>query len=143
MSDSTHKEKPEAPPSEDMGTALRRRVLPQDGRYAPDAYFFLYEALAYTQKLYDRHPDSDNEAERHVTGRELVEGIRLFAREQFGRLAPMVFRGWGIGATEDFGRMVFNLVEADMMSKTDTDTIQDFINVFDIGTAFDMPVELQ
>ena len=74
---------------------------------------------------------------------ELIEGIRDYATELFGPLAPTVFRNWGLTATQDFGDIVFNLVENDLLNKTDADRREDFANGFDFDTAFDGPVEVK
>ena len=105
-----------------------KQVVEADGRYALNAYRFVYEALDYTLKSLDR--------KGHVTGRELLEGIRDYAIEQFGGLAPMVFEGWGVRKTGDFGNIVFNLVEANLMGRSDSDTPADFADVYDFREAF-------
>ena len=97
-------------------------------RYRPEAYRFIYEALDYTMRHLGEH--------RHVTGRELCEGIRRFALDQFGMLAPDVFREWGISRTDDFGEIVFTLVENGLLGRTEQDTRDDFHNVFDFEKAF-------
>lgn len=99
-----------------------------DRRYARGAYLFIFEALEHTvRKLGVR---------RHVTGKELLEGIRQFSRRQFGPLAKTVFRRWGIQSTDDFGQVVFRLVEVGLLGKTETDSVEDFHQVFDFDTAF-------
>ena len=52
-----------------------------------------------------------------------------------GLLARTVFRMWGINRTDDFGELVFNLVEAGLMSKTDEDSRKDFHAVYDLDEA--------
>lgn len=127
----------------DLETAIRRQVLPDDARYAVSAYLFIYEGLAFTQKRLSRDAPSLGAEARHVTGQELVEGIRAYALEMFGPLAPTVFRSWGVERTQDFGEIVFNLVEHDLLGKTDTDQRRDFENGFDFDTAFDGPVRVK
>lgn len=105
-----------------------KKVVARDGRYALDAYRFVYEALDYTVKSLGR--------KGHVTGRELLEGIRDYALEQFGGLAPMVFAQWGVHRTDDFGNIVFNLVEANLMGRSETDSPEDFKGVYDFKEAF-------
>jgi len=103
-------------------------ICQRSTRYRPEAYRFIYEALDYTvQHLGQR---------RHVTGRELCDGIRGFALEQFGMMAPEVFREWGITRTDDFGEIVFALVENGLLGRTEQDTRDDFRAVFDFETAF-------
>jgi len=112
----------------DLGDAIRRRILTRDTRYPFEAYRFIYEALDHTiQRIGER---------RHVNGRELLDGIRDLARCRFGPLARMVFDCWHVRRTEDFGEIVFNLVEAGLLSKTDSDTREDFRGGFDFEEAF-------
>lgn len=141
----SHKESSKGELSEplDLHAAIHQRILANDQRYQINAYLFIYEALDYTQKAFGRNPASDDALERHVTGRELLEGIRRHAIEQFGPLAAAVFRNWGVNRTEDFGEIVFNLVEADLMGKTDSDTREDFANGYDFDQAFDVPVKIR
>ena len=112
-----------------------REILEKDSRYKPEAYQFLFEALDFTQKMLGLQ-DADTTAERHVSGQQLVEGIRRLALEQFGPLAVAVFNEWGIRGTADFGEIVFNLVENQLMSKTEQDQREDFHNAYDFEVAF-------
>jgi len=95
------------------------------------------EALTYTQKLFEKNLDSQTEEERHVTGQELCKGIRQFALEQFGYVAKAVLEEWGIYRTDDFGEMVYRLIQHQLMAKRDSDSIDDFHNVYDFHTAFE------
>jgi uncharacterized repeat protein (TIGR04138 family) len=74
----------------------------------------------------------------HVSGQELLEGVRLLAIEQFGCLAETVLATWGVHGTEDFGEIVFNLVEFDLMGKQESDTKEDFRSVYDFQEVFDV-----
>lgn len=114
-------------------------------RYHPEGYLFLVAALRRTQQNLGRSQRRDVDVpgqelfdERaHVSGQELLEGIRDIAQEQFGLLARVVFRGWGIHSTEDFGRMVFEMIERGEMRKTDSDQLSDFVDVYDFVDAFE------
>jgi uncharacterized repeat protein (TIGR04138 family) len=111
------------------------KVVQRDDRYAYEAYEFVFAALSYTQRALGRAPHSDElpaGAQFHVSGRELVEGIRSLALREFGLMARVVFRMWGIRNTGDFGEIVFNLVEEGLMSKSDNDNRADFQNVYDL-----------
>ena len=125
----------------DLDAAIREKVLSRDTRYELAAYFFIYEALAFTQKLLGRDDPKLDAAQRHVSGRELIEGIRQYAMQGFGPLAPTVFKSWGIRRTADFGEIVFNLVESDLLGKTDGDRREDFADGFDLDTAFEEPLQ--
>jgi uncharacterized repeat protein (TIGR04138 family) len=105
------------------------RIVRRDGRYGPQAYYFIFDALDYTIQRMRKV--------RHVTGKELLEGIRHYAIEHFGFLARTVLAEWGVTRTDDFGEIVFNLVEAGLLSRTDSDTKADFQGVYDFAEAFD------
>jgi len=132
---------PETPQARDLETEIRRRVLPRHPQYHFHAYTFIYEALAFTQKLLGRDAQSDAPERRHVTGQELLDGIRQYALQEFGILAPTVFRSWGVRSTRDFGEIVFNLVESGLMGKTDSDRLEDFDGGYDFDKAFDVQPE--
>lgn len=120
-------------------------VVQRDPRYAYEAYEFLFLALHHTQRMLGREPPQATEAETpppvdkrlHVSGRELLQGMLNLAQREFGLMARTVFRQWGIGSTDDVGEMVFNLVDAGLMSKTEEDTRGDFHAVYDLDQVLD------
>jgi len=103
-------------------------IVKRDPRYKIDAYNFLLEALNYTVRKLKQS--------RHVAGKELLEGIKQCLKEQFGPMAGTVLEHWGVNSTEDFGHIVFNLVDAKILSKTDQDSIEDFKNAYDLKKTF-------
>ncbi len=110
-------------------------VVRRDPRYAYEAYEFLYAALAHTEQLLGRTPRQPGEEpgpDHHVSGPQLLDGVRDLALREFGFMARTVFRLWGINRTDDFGEIVFNLVDAHLMSKTDNDSRADFHAVYDL-----------
>lgn len=114
------------------------QIAQRDGRYAYEAYEFLYDALDHTlSRLGKERPTAPGEpdAHHHVTGRELLEGVRELALKQFGLMARTVFRMWGIERTGDFGEIVFRLVEEGLMSKTEEDSLLDFQDAYDLDEA--------
>ncbi len=112
------------------------KICAQDTRYAPDAYFFIRESLDCTVKHLGRNK---NATKRHVTGKELTDGIRRHAIHQFGPMAKTVLKSWGVETTRDFGNIVFNLVNAELLGKTDEDKIEDFENGYSFDEAFVKP----
>ena len=98
-------------------------------RYKPEAYLF---AMAALQSTVSALPER-----RHISGQELLEGIRVYGLDQFGPLTRQVFEHWGITSTEDFGRIVFLLVDSKLLKKTDDDSLADFQDVYDFSEAFD------
>jgi uncharacterized repeat protein (TIGR04138 family) len=113
-----------------------RRIVERDPRYRREAYIFLREALEYTQKMMGR-PTA--EEIRHVSGRDLLEGIRRYALEQYGPMVPTVLNEWGIHKCEDVGEIVFNMVDFNLLAKTDTDTREDFKGVYEFDEVFAKP----
>ena len=113
-------------------------ICKMDSRYQPEAYAFLVEALDMTVKEILKETPGHG---RHVTGKELMEGLRTYALAEFGPMTCMVFSEWGVSATLDFGNIVFNLIEAGRLSKTETDTLEDFRDVFSFEEAFREPFE--
>ena len=114
------------------------QVLQRDPRYPYEAYEFVFAALSHTQKLLGRLPADDGSipaTQHHVSGRELVHGVRDLALREFGLMARIVLRMWGINRTADFGDIVFNLVEENLMSRSDQDSRADFQDVFDLDQA--------
>jgi uncharacterized repeat protein (TIGR04138 family) len=110
-------------------------IVAKDARYKRDAYLFVREALDFTQKITSR----EQREGLHVTGQELLAGIRDFALAQFGPMAMTVLEEWGITRCEDFGEIVFNMVENGLLAKTDSDSREDFHNAYDFDDAFRKP----
>ena len=107
----------------------------RDGRYSRAAYLFVYNALQHTVEKLGKA--SMPREQRHVSGRDLIYGISEYALDQFGPLTLTVFDHWGIRETRDFGEIVFNLVNDNLMSKTDDDRIEDFTDVFEFDVELD------
>ncbi len=117
--------------------AIRRR----DARYAPEAYGF----VAATLQAAAMHLPEERRADpvrRHLSGQELLEFAIRLAREEFGVMAPMVFREWGVLASRDVGRIVFDLVECGQLSALPEDSIEDFEGVDDLPALLGEGVEL-
>ena len=111
-------------------------ILAKDPRYQRDAYLFVKDALDHTQKLVVKN----NKGElRHVSGQELLGGVRDYALTQFGPMTAMVFEEWGIKRCEDFGEIVFNMVEIGLLGKTEKDSRDDFANGYTFEDAFRKP----
>ncbi|MEM0914232.1 MAG: Minf_1886 family protein [Planctomycetota bacterium] len=110
-----------------------------DSEYPLDAFVFVQRGLDFTVRHTHGEWDEDNDPEqesRHVSGRQLCHGLRDFAVDQYGLMARSVLGRWGIVRCEDFGRIVFEMVEAGLMRRTDEDSIEDFTGVFEFREAF-------
>lgn len=120
-------------------------VVRNDPRYAYEAYDFVFHAIQHTQRLMGREMPREGETvqhRHHVSGPELLEGIRQLALAEFGMMAKTVFRAWGLTTTDDWGNVVFNLIDAELMSRTDEDRRDDFHAVYDFDEALDYRITL-
>ena len=111
-------------------------IVASDSRYQREAYIFLRDALDFTTK---QQKKTKGTTVRHVSGPELLDGVRQYALKEFGPMVITVFDSWGIHSTEDVGHMVFNLIGAGIFGKTDEDSIEDFKAVYDFQEAFVKP----
>src|SRR5438046_2715343 len=111
-------------------------IVASDPRYQRDAYIFLRDALDFTTK---QQKKVKGVSVRHVTGPELLDGVRRYALKEFGPMVVTVFDSWGIHSCEDIGHMVFNLIDAGVFGKTEQDSIEDFKKVYDFEEAFVKP----
>jgi uncharacterized repeat protein (TIGR04138 family) len=112
------------------------QIVRKDTRYQKDAYRFVREALDHTQKVVTKN---GREPVRHVTGQELLEGIRTFALQHFGPMALTLLQEWGVRSGEDFGEIVFSMVEMNLLAKTQSDSRDDFKGGYDFVEAFRKP----
>ena len=119
-------------------------IMDRAGGFSPSCYPFIRDGLAHTVEMVhgadaataDLSPEDES---RHVNGQQLCYGLRDYGVERCGLLARDVLGRWGIRQTEDFGKIIFAMVEAGLMRKTDEDTLEDFRSVYDFEDAFDVP----
>ncbi|MFH1478761.1 MAG: Minf_1886 family protein [Candidatus Omnitrophota bacterium] len=105
------------------------KVLDKDKRYNPESYSFVMSALDYTVKKLEK--------KGHITGGELLDGLKEYSLEQFGPMARLVLECWGITKTDDFGEIVFNMIDAGILGMTEKDSKKDFECKYDFKEAFD------
>ncbi|MEE3001591.1 MAG: Minf_1886 family protein [Planctomycetota bacterium] len=115
-----------------------RAMVHAAGPYPLPAFNFVQEGLTFTSKqVFDvADPTSLQEMDRHVSGQELCMGLKNFALDQYGMMAPVVLERWNIKRTDDFGRIVFAMIDAELMSSSNDDTLDDFHAVFDFHDVF-------
>lgn len=100
------------------------------GVFKPEAYLFALEAIEQAMQK--------QETPQHITGEDLLDFIRQLGTDRYGPMAPDVFNSWGVRNTLDFGRIVFHLVDGDLLRKREEDTLMDFLDKFDFDEAFSM-----
>jgi uncharacterized repeat protein (TIGR04138 family) len=123
-------------PNRDFNEVIRT-IRKEDERYARGAYYFLRQALDFSLK--EMHKQGELDKNNHLSGQQLLEGIRLYAIDQYGPMARAVLEHWGIKKCRDFGNIVFNLVECRVLGKTDQDSPEDFNKGYNFKDAFDVP----
>ncbi len=114
------------------------QILQEDPRYTAEAYHFLREALDFTTKMLNK-PKSGGS--RHVSGQELLEGIRRYALQEYGVMSKTVLNTWGIFRCEDFWYLTSNLIKKGILGCTPEDSIRDFEHGYDFHEAFRIPFE--
>lgn len=111
-------------------------LLKAAGPYPIEAFCFVREGLNYTANRIHGADESMDELDRHISGQDLCLGLRDFAIERYGLLAPLVLNSWHIARTEDFGRIVYAMIDFELMSQTPDDSEEDFRAVYDFDEAF-------
>lgn len=104
-------------------------IVKKEKKYKKEAYEFLMQALSYTQNKLKR--------KGHVSATELLSGIKELALEQFGPMAGFVFKKWGVIRSDDFGQMVFNMIENGLLFKNEGDSKSDFKGIYNFQEIFD------
>ncbi len=121
-------------PNQSVSASLRQ-VIDALGVYPPEAFEFVSQGLSLTvERVHAATPEGES---HHVTGRQLCLGLRDLALERWGLMATAVLRRWNITSTMDFGRIVFAMVDSGLLSKTPSDSIDDFRNVFDLSASLE------
>lgn len=113
-------------------TLLINEIARNKAVFKADAYFFVLQAL--------ESATADQEEKRHISGEDLLDFIRNLGNERYGPMAGDVFNSWGVRSTLDFGRIVFHLVDAQLLGKRDQDCLTDFLDKYDFQEAFALRV---
>ncbi len=109
-------------------------IIAADSRYSKAAYFFLRQAL--DEAIKEHFGKSRCERPTHISGVRLLEALRELAIGEFGKEAKAKLNSWGVFECEDFGEIVFNLVEAGLLVKQEQDSKADFQGGYDFDSAF-------
>lgn len=118
---------------------LYDEVARRHPQYPRAAYVFVGTAVhEIAVKILKHHSDSDEKSNRsrHITGQELVLGLKDLLLKRYGRLAIDVLRHWHISETLDFGKIVYFLVEVQLLSVSPEDSFEDFRDVYSFSDVF-------
>jgi uncharacterized repeat protein (TIGR04138 family) len=110
------------------------RATERDSRYLQGAYEFVLEAL----HLSIEQLRGGDEAQ-HVSGQELLEGVKQLALREFGPLAQTILNTWGLYEGMDVGNIVYNLIDVGYFGRSEGDSIDDFAECYDWDEAFTRP----
>lgn len=113
-----------------------QQIVSHNPRYDREAYYFVREGLDFTMRKLKKTGPAGS---RHVSGQELLDGLRRYALEQFGPMAKTVLSYWGVNRCEDFGAIVFAMVDQGLLGKTEQDSPDDFKGGYDFDDAFVKP----
>ena len=116
-------------------------ICKEDPRFDRRAYGFMREGIEHAVKELRKREAERAKISCHLTGRELSEGLRFYALEQYGPLAKTVLNGWGISETIHFGDIVYNLIDYNVFTKTESDRREDFEGIFTFEDAFVAPFQ--
>lgn len=119
--------------------AIITLIRKEDARFDRLAYTFVRDGLEHAVKELKKRDAARAKISRHLSGRELSDGLRVYALEQFGPLAKTVLNAWGVHATIHFGEIVYNLIDYNVFSKTEEDRKEDFADIFSFEDAFVVP----
>lgn len=108
-------------PERDLERAIQA-ALAKDDRYSPEAYLLVNEAINFSaEKKKEQEGGTED-----VSGRQILEGFEVFAKQEFGPMAATLLDLWGLEEGEDVGEVVFNLIEVGYLHKQEHDSKSDF-----------------
>lgn len=112
------------------------QIRERAARFPEAAFAFVRDGLSYAVKTIHGEKGDSGDRPRHVSGQQLCRGLRAFALDRYGQLARTVFRRWGVCSTEDFGVIVYAMIDREEMRASEQDRFGDFQNVYDFDEAF-------
>jgi uncharacterized repeat protein (TIGR04138 family) len=116
--------------------AVVKEIYEKDSRYGKGAYYFIREALDHTLKNIEKEK---SKSKGHVSGMQLLDGIRDYALDRFGPMTLTLMDHWNIKKCRDFGNIVFNLVDFGILGRTENDSLEDFEGGYSFDEAFELP----
>lgn len=132
-----------------------KQIRAKAGPYPQEAFQFVRDGLAHTVRMIHGEGAGGDDieiaaaavvaaggrGERHVSGQQLCLGLRNYALTKYGMLARTVLCRWSIRKTDDFGRIVFAMIDAGLMRKSDEDSLDDFRGIYEFDEAFTAAAE--
>ena len=111
-------------------------ITKSDHRFDAGAFFLVREALDFTV---ERLAAESSGEKRHVTGPELLNGFRDYTLQEYGPMAATLLEQWGMKSCRDIGEIVFLFIEHGVFGKQDSDSIDDFREIYQFEDVFVKP----
>ena len=111
-------------------------IVAKESRFQPGAYFLIREVLDFTV---DRLTKETGDEQRHVSGRELLIGFRDYILKEYGPMGATLLKDWGVTKCRHVGEIVFLFIEHGVFGKQDSDTLDDFNEIYEFEEAFTNP----
>jgi len=111
-------------------------IIKSDSRFQPGAYYLVRESLDFTVERLAKESQGEK---RHVTGRELLTGFRDYAVQEYGPMTWTLLEDWGIKSCRNVGEIVFLFIEHGVFGKQDSDSLDDFSEIYTFDEAFVTP----
>lgn len=115
------------------------QVRTRAAAFPEEAFEFVRDGLRHTvMSLHGpvKSPATELHEKRHVSGQQLCLGLRELAQQRWGMLAGTVLRKWRVTRTDDFGTIVYAMIDRAELKASEGDSIDDFRGVFDFDEAF-------
>jgi len=111
-------------------------ITKSDDRFEPGAFFLVREALDFTV---ERLANESSGEKRHVTGPELLTGFLDYTLQEYGPMAATLLEDWGIQTCRNIGEIVFLFIDHGVFGKQDSDSLDDFAEIYDFEDVFVKP----
>lgn len=109
-------------------------IKEKNGKYPEKAYLFAFKILKDLAKNNKNQQKSEN-----IKAANLLITFRNYALNEFGPMTASVLQEWNICSCRDLGNVIFDLVNAGVLEKDETDRIEDFEEIYDFNEAFIHP----
>ena len=110
-------------------------ICERDPRISKSAFHFLRETMDYTSEQMKESGAENN----HISAVDLLKGFKEYSLDHFGPMAYTVFTEWNLTKCSDIGDMVYGLIEENIFTKQESDSREDFAEIFTFQEAFVQP----
>lgn len=109
------------------------------GEYKADAYRYIYH-IANPPREYEYDVPEELKP-KNLSARMLYKRLCQQAIKDYGPMAGMIFRSWGLNTTYDIARATFNMVEFGLLERRGRESAADFNNLPPLMETLTQPYE--